>query len=177
MDSVTPKLNNTPNKPTLPKKAILIAIIMFVVLALTLVPFLISNFSKKPAPFTPDTPKSVKSWEIIFEYDQNQPALTVKTIKIKDAVSVKSPFSFSAYKLTVLDKNGQSLYEDNIHINEGIHLDLTVNPESSLSAQLPIESIISLPYFDQAMHHQVKGLHNLCICRIFELIFQQSLLI
>src|SRR3989344_2178936 len=154
MDSATPKLNNTPNKPTLPKKAILIAIIMFVVLALTLVPFLISNFSKKPDPFTPDTPKPAKSWEIIFE--NKDQVLTVKSVTIKNAVSIKSPFKFSPYTLTVLDKTGQTLYEDNVQINERIHVDPMITPQGSPSAELPIESMITVPYFDGAEKIQIS---------------------
>ena len=130
------------------RRVFLIALASTILLLIILIPIFISNFTKKQAPFEPDTPKPVRSWEIVFV--NSDQGLTVKNVRIKDAVSVKSPYKFSPYTVTVLDKTGQSIYEDNIDINERLHVDLNITPQGSPSAELPIESVITLPYFDSA---------------------------
>jgi len=140
-------------------KKILIPLFVLILILIPLT-FLISSKNKSQEP-PPTTSSKSKMWEIRFAYDTEKQVLTVRSVTLKDGRATASNLGLSPYKLQVLDKNKNIIYQTDIHITERILYDIYIPPEATGSAvSLPpqpkeFEDIVYIPYLSNAQKAEV----------------------
>jgi len=106
-----------------------------------------------PAAKNSSSTSSSKVWQIVLSFNPQTKRLFAKSISVKKGKAKNSPFHTSSYKLFVLDKNRQIIFQTDIAIAEYVLYDIYFSPDTSLPS-LPqpneLDTIVTIPYFDQA---------------------------
>ncbi len=123
------------------KKSLLLAGLLILTLFISAI-FLISRNSKV-------SPQPDKTWEIDVTYNSNTKKLSLEKVTVVSMKTVPDQRNalFSPYKLQVLGKNGNVIFQQKVNITEKILYSVFLNaPEGRLPVLTDLKSVIFVPY-------------------------------
>ncbi|HSW88144.1 MAG TPA: hypothetical protein VLG12_03200 [Candidatus Saccharimonadales bacterium] len=114
----------------------------------------------KSNPTIPQSSNSSKIWQISFSFNTKTQQLSIKKITMQQGtVKAATQNETSPYKLFVLDKNQQVLFQTDISIAQQILYDVYFPPGATPSG-LPqletLDTLVAVPYFSDAQTMQVR---------------------
>jgi len=124
------------------KKIFILAGLLIIIVFLLSTALLVINSNKSPQQFD-------KTWQIELNYNSNVKKLSLEKLTVINRKTVPDERNalYSPFKLQVLNKNGNVIFQEKVSITEQIFYDLFLNaPDSQLPMPTDFKSVIFVPF-------------------------------